>query len=115
MTENLQGRTCLTCACMYKVEPPRVPTAAQLAADPDFANRKPILICRLNPPTMVRFEFPPAIPGGPTTIANKLMQAQTDEYFSCWHWKPAGTLPGDVWAVDANSPVGQVMAGKLVL
>ena len=34
MTEDLKNRTCETCACMWKAEPPRVPTAAQLA---DFA------------------------------------------------------------------------------
>ena len=111
MAENLKNRTCETCACMFRVEPPRVPTAAQLAMDPDFANRKAVMICRLNPPVMMRFQLPPHVAGGQPVVVDKLMQPQTDSYFSCWHWKAAGTLPGDSGRNDSFSGVpGLVVA-----
>jgi hypothetical protein len=113
MIENLQGRTCRNCACMYLIEPPRVPTAEQLVADPNFANRKPVMICRLNPPAMLRFQMPSQVPGGPATIVDKLMQPQTDGYFSCWQWKAPGTLPGDALPCEGSLSVsvpGAVLA-----
>ena len=103
MAENLKNRTCETCACMFRVEPPRVPTAAQLA--------KAVMICRLNPPVMMRFQLPPQVAGGQPVVVDKLMQPQTDSYFSCWHWKAAGTLPGDSGRNDSFSGVpGLVVA-----
>jgi hypothetical protein len=89
MTEN---RTCLNCAVSYLIEPPRVPTAEQLKADPQIANRKPVRVCRLNPP-VVLFR-----PDG----SQALSQAPTDDYFTCWHWRAAGTLPGDPFPLDPN-------------
>lgn len=100
MPEDLKNRTCVTCACAYLVEPPRVPTAEQLAADPDIQNRKPLRICRLNPPAMVHIPVPQAM--GPPKMVPKLMQQPVDDYFSCWHWKAEGTLPGD--ALPLNNP-----------
>jgi hypothetical protein len=93
MPEDLKSRTCVTCACAYLVEPPRVPTAEQLAADPQILNRKPLRICRLNPPMTVYVSVPN--PQGGTQNVPKLMQQPTDDYFSCWHWREAGMLPGD--------------------
>jgi hypothetical protein len=43
------------------------------------------------------------------------MQAPTDDYFSCWHWKPPGTLPGDVRAVPIKGEADPHEAGRLVL
>jgi hypothetical protein len=100
--ENLRDRTCATCACVFIVQPPRVPTAAQLAADPELPNRKSVLICRLNPPSMVRFQLPPHVAGGPPVMVDKLMQPQTDVYFSCWQWRGAGTLPGDRYPGESD-------------
>lgn len=104
MTEDLKNRTCETCACMWKAEPPRVPTAAQLAENPDLLTAKTVMVCRLNPPMLVH-----------TAAGPKVMQQPTQGYMSCWHWKPQGTLPGDIWAVDAESPVGRVMQGKVLI
>jgi hypothetical protein len=92
MTEHLGGRTCSNCACVYVAEPPRVPTAEQLRADPHVGNRPAVLVCRLNPPTTVM------TPNGPTVI-----QQPTMPYISCWQWRPPGTLPGDRFAVADRS------------
>lgn len=80
--ETLNNRTCATCACCYRIEPNRVATPDRPADPP---NAKPVLICRLNPPTVIRRKD--------DTMG--LSQAPTDAYFSCWHWKPQGTLPGE--------------------
>jgi len=112
-SEDLKNRTCVTCACAYVVEPPKVPTAAQLKADPEMLTRKPMRICRLNPPTIVHVTV--AGPDGAPRTQPKLMQAPTDDYFSCWHWKPPGTLPGDVWAVPIKGEADPHEAGRLAL
>jgi hypothetical protein len=91
-SENLQNRTCATCSCAYLVKPPAVPTAEQLRVNPGLVTAKPQLLCRLNPPIMML--APPTAPGQPPQM--KLMQAPTEPYMSCWHWKEPGTLPGDV-------------------
>jgi hypothetical protein len=75
------------------MEPPKVPTAAQLQADPGIANRKPQLICRLNPPALV------ATPNG-----IQIMQAPTQGFMSCWHYREPGTLPGDDRPWDVAPP-----------
>lgn len=106
MTEDLKGRTCVTCACAYLAEPPKVPTAQQLLNNPGLATAKPQRLCRLNPPMFI------ATQEGP-----KLMQQITADYMSCWHWKPPGTLPGDSWHIPAGpcAPDPHETAGKLVL
>jgi hypothetical protein len=88
VSEDLKNRTCLTCACAYVIEPPRVSTAQQLQANPHLASAKPVRLCRLNPPTFLMTEQGP-----------KLMQQPVADYMSCWHWKPPGTLPGDPWSI----------------
>lgn len=90
--ERVKGRTCANCACAYVIEPPKVPTAEELRADPELLTRKPQRVCRLNPPVIVHVQVQTA--QGVTAIP-KLMQAPTDDYFSCWHWRVMGTLPGD--------------------
>jgi hypothetical protein len=106
---NVKGRTCANCACAYVIEPPRVPTAEQLRVDPDFANRKPQRICRLNPPVVIHMQVQTS--EGLQTVP-KLMQAPTDDYFSCWHWRAEGTLPGDQYPeVDSQ---GIPMRGLVV-
>jgi hypothetical protein len=108
MTEDLKGRTCETCACMFKTEPPRVPTAAQLQENPHLLTAKAVMVCRLNPPALVA-----------TDQGVKLMQQITQAYFSCWQWKEPGTLPGDALRMcgevaGAPSNPGIVVRGVLV-
>jgi hypothetical protein len=90
--ERVKGRTCANCACAFVIKPPAVPTAAQLEADPQLPNRKPQRICRLNPPTVLLKQT--MTPQGAVTVP-ALTQAPTEDYFSCWHWRAEGTLPGD--------------------
>ena len=90
MPEDLKGRTCETCACVYVAETPRVVTPEQLKRNPELAGGSKILICRLNPPT-----FFPDGKGG-----MRLGQQPTAPYMSCWWWKQAGTLPGDAVSLD---------------
>lgn len=102
MAEDLKGRTCQSCACVYIIEPPRVPTAQQLRDNPGILSAKPVLVCRLNPPTTVHVrietsEWPVTVP--------KIMQQPTEGYISCWHWKPAGTLPGDTPQFDDSGVI----------
>ena len=82
------GRCCQNCAVAYLVQPPAVPTAAQLKANPALANAKPVLICRLNPPVLM--------PG------NQLLQLPTQPHMVCWHWRHLGTLPGDDAPADVH-------------
>jgi len=91
--EDLKGRTCATCACVYVIEPPKVPTAQQLAADPNVMNITRQYICRLNPPTLVLVKG--ISPEGTQVQMQKLMQQPTEPYISCWNWRKPGTLPGD--------------------
>lgn len=107
MNEDLKNRTCDTCACMYRIEPPKVPTAQQLQENPGLLTAKPVLICRLNPPVIVA-----------TERGSRLMQQPTEGYISCWHWKAAGTLPGDALpATPGLSEIGRALekAGTIVL
>jgi hypothetical protein len=105
MTEDLKNRTCATCACAWVAQPPTVPTAQQLQENPDLLTAKPTRICRLNPPTFVM-----------TQRGSTLMQQVVADYMSCWHWKPPGTLPGDVWAIPSRGESDpHDTAGKLVL
>jgi hypothetical protein len=93
-TESPKARTCKTCACSWVIEPPAVPTAAQLAANPNLMNQKPVRICRLNPPVFMT-----------TTAGAKLMQQPVEDYFVCWNWKPIGTQPGDPACVIPVEPL----------
>jgi hypothetical protein len=105
MSEDLKGRTCVTCACSWLIEPPKIPTAQQLMANPGLATAKPVRICRLNPPALMM-----------TAEGPKLSQAPTADYMSCWHWKPPGTLPGDVWSIPSGKePDPHATADKLVM
>lgn len=100
--EDLKGRTCRTCACSYLVEPPKVPTAQQLAADPKIAERPAVLICRLNPPVLLS-----------TPMGLKPMQGPTEYHVSCWSWRKPGSLPGDPPGdSSAQSLWGSVMGGN---
>jgi hypothetical protein len=110
--ERVNGRTCVTCACAFVIEPPRVPTAEQLQADPNIVNRKPVRVCRLNPPTVIFTEV--MTPQGPRTV-QRLAQAPTDDYFSCWHWKEPGTLPGDDMPPYGEDQVSGVKVPGLVV
>lgn len=79
--EDLKGRVCANCACMYVLEPPRIQTDINRPAPPPTPT---LYICRLNPPQLLN------TPEGP-----RLQQQQTFQFMSCWHWKHPGTLPGD--------------------
>lgn len=79
--EDLQNRTCATCACVYAMEAPRIQTDLR---GKTAAQTPTLYICRLNPPLLL------ATPEGP-----RLQQQQTFPYMSCWHWTEPGTLPGD--------------------
>jgi hypothetical protein len=97
MSEDLKNRTCVTCACSWVAEPPKVPTAQQLQENPDLLTAKPVRICRLNPPVLMM-----------TAQGPKLSQAPTADYMSCWNWREPGALPGDRFAVTAAEP-GQLL------
>lgn len=86
MSEDLKNRTCATCACTFRIEPPRVMTVGR--SPPPAGGASMVLICRLRPPATLLTDKGPMI-----------AQQQTQPYMSCWDWKPPGTLPGDVWAV----------------
>jgi len=84
MPEDLKNRTCLTCACMWKIEPPRIQTELNKPAP---APAPTVLVCRLNPPLWM------PDPKDPQKF--QVVQQQTMPYMSCWQWVPEGTLPGD--------------------
>lgn len=100
MPEDLKGRTCVTCACAWLAEPPKVPTAQELLNNPALAHAKPQRICRLNPPYFLATEQGP-----------RLMQQITADHMSCWHWRAPGTLPGD----DFPDESSHVPNGRLAL
>jgi hypothetical protein len=88
--EDLKGRTCATCACVYAMETPRIQVPGRGAVG---AGTPTLYICRLNPPLLL------ATPEGP-----RLQQQQTFPYMSCWHWTEPGTLPGDKFPAGETTP-----------
>jgi hypothetical protein len=88
--EDLKNRTCATCACMYPIEPPRIQAYVRAPAGAPVPT---LYICRLNPPQLLN------TPEGP-----RLQQQQVFLHMSCWHWKAAGTLPGDIHPLAECAP-----------
>jgi hypothetical protein len=78
--EDLKGRTCVTCACSWVIEPTRIASPDQ----PEPGPPKSQMICRLHPPVIMMTQAGP-----------KLTQQPTAAYISCWQWRARGTLPGD--------------------
>jgi hypothetical protein len=76
-------RNCGNCACSDIVTKPLIMPPGLTKAEFDAMPARQI-VCRLNPPFVVR-----------TQKGRALMQGPTDEKLVCWQWKPPGTRPGD--------------------
>jgi hypothetical protein len=80
--EDLQGRSCKTCACSFLVKKPEVlPPRMRPEV---FAALKDQRVCRLHPPMTVQ-----------TGQGQGLSQQPVLDNNVCWQWCAVGTLPGD--------------------
>ena len=76
-------RTCRTCACVFKIEKPRIMPAGANKQEWD-AMPAEMWVCRLDPPFL-----------SPTPNGAVLGQRPTNPESVCWHYRLPGTLPGD--------------------